>query len=113
MWQRIQHALANKYLIVGMGDVHRVNLQPRLQRAGIRHEEVESALVQQRSDINAHWVPRWRGAQNRIVARRPSCSHKRAGRKRNAITAAREIAVRSRFGFTKTRRFGRLISSCS
>jgi hypothetical protein len=57
MWAKIQHALANGYLIVGMGEAHRSNLQPRLTGAGIRNEEVASALVQQQKDIDANWVP--------------------------------------------------------
>jgi hypothetical protein len=57
MWERIQHANSSSYLIVGMGDAHRQNLQPRLDAAGIRHEEVAQALVAQQATIAGNWVP--------------------------------------------------------
>lgn len=57
MWQQIQVALANKYLIVGMGDAHRRNLSSRLTKASIDHREVEHSLVEQKTDIDKNWVP--------------------------------------------------------
>ncbi|MCG8326457.1 MAG: DUF4157 domain-containing protein [Chitinophagales bacterium] len=57
MWQKIQHANSNSYLIVGMGDAHRVNLTPRLNQAGITHEEVSNSLERQKNQINGNWTP--------------------------------------------------------
>lgn len=57
MWERIQHANTNNYLIVGMGDAHRQNLHLRLNTAGIRHEEVAQGLQAQRTTINSGWTP--------------------------------------------------------
>ncbi len=57
MWARVQHARANDYLIAGMGNAHRRNLRPRLDTAGIRHEEVAQSLSAQKTTINSHWVP--------------------------------------------------------
>ncbi len=57
MWGRIQHANANGYLIVGMGDAHRQNLQARLALAGIAEEEVTASLTRQRAAVNAGWTP--------------------------------------------------------
>jgi hypothetical protein len=59
MWQNIELArLAGiDYLLVGMGDAHRVNLAPRLNAAGIPHFEVSNALVDQEAEINRRWVP--------------------------------------------------------
>jgi hypothetical protein len=59
MWQNIELArLAGiDYLIVGMGDAHRVSLAPRLNRAGIPHFRVERALADQQAEINRNWVP--------------------------------------------------------
>lgn len=57
MWEKIQHANANAYLIVGMGDAHRRNLQTRLNRAGIPHQEVEQSLDAQRRAVNTGWTP--------------------------------------------------------
>jgi hypothetical protein len=57
MWQKIQVALANKYLIVGMGDAHRRSLSSRLTTAKIDHQEVEQSLVRQKTDIDKNWVP--------------------------------------------------------
>jgi hypothetical protein len=57
MWSKIQLALAGGFLIVGMGDAHRVNLTPRLNAAGISHDEVSNSLAQQASTVNSNWVP--------------------------------------------------------
>ncbi len=57
MWERIQHANSSNYLIVGMGDAHRQNLEPRLNAAGIRHEEVEQGLNAQQARVNSRWTP--------------------------------------------------------
>lgn len=57
MWRKVRQARARGYLLVGMGDAHRRNLQPRLTAAGIPHEEVESSLLAQQATINANWVP--------------------------------------------------------
>ena len=57
MWGRIQHADTNAYLIVGMGDAHRLNLAVRLNAAGIRHEEVVQGLQAQKTTVNSSWTP--------------------------------------------------------
>lgn len=57
MWRKVRQAKARGYLLVGMGDAHRRNLQARLTAAGIPHEEVEASLLAQQADINANWVP--------------------------------------------------------
>ena len=59
MWQNIELArlAGSDYLIVGMGDAHRQNLEPRLNRAGIPHSEVFDALTDQQQEINRNWVP--------------------------------------------------------
>lgn len=57
MWNRIQQAVAGGYLIVGMGDAHRRSLAPRLNAAGIPHEEVEASLGRQQSAVNRAWAP--------------------------------------------------------
>ena len=57
MWNRIQQAISGGYLIVGMGDAHRQNLAPRLNRAGIPHEEVVASLQRQQTAINSRWTP--------------------------------------------------------
>jgi hypothetical protein len=57
MWQKIRRARARGYLLVGMGDAHRRNLQTRLTAAGIPHEEVEASLLAQQTAVNANWVP--------------------------------------------------------
>ncbi len=57
MWNRIQQARTGGYLIVGMGDAHRQNLTPRLNTAGIPHEEVTASLLRQRTLINSRWKP--------------------------------------------------------
>jgi len=57
MWEKIQIALKGGYLIVGMGDAHRTNLQARLTKAGIPHEEVEKSLKAQSAAVNTSWVP--------------------------------------------------------
>ncbi len=56
MWEKIQTAKANGYLIVGMGNAHHINLQTRLNNAGIPHEEVEQSLKRQRNAVNTSWV---------------------------------------------------------
>ena len=55
MWQKIQGA--SSYLIVGMGDAHRVSLQPKLDAAGIPHFKIDEELVRQKQAIDAAWVP--------------------------------------------------------
>lgn len=56
MWQKIQTAVANKYLIVGMGDAHHQNLKARLDAAKINHAEVEQSLNDQKTAIDGKWV---------------------------------------------------------
>ena len=56
MWQNVQRARSRGYLLVGMGDAHRVNLQPRLTGARIPNEEVEQSLLAQQAGVNATWV---------------------------------------------------------
>ena len=55
MWQKIQGA--SSYLIVGMGDAHRVSLQPKLDAAGIPHFKIDEELVRQQQAVDAAWVP--------------------------------------------------------
>jgi len=55
MWQKIQGA--SSYLIVGMGDAHRVSLKPKLDAAGIPHFKIDDELVRQKQAIDAAWVP--------------------------------------------------------
>ncbi|HEU4432795.1 MAG TPA: DUF4157 domain-containing protein [Pyrinomonadaceae bacterium] len=57
MWNRLQQAISGGYLIVGMGDAHRQNLTPRLNAAGIAHEEVTASLLRQRTAVNSSWSP--------------------------------------------------------
>lgn len=57
MWEKIQVALKGGYLIVGMGDAHRKNLDPRLKKASIAHEEVEASLARQQAEVNKAWKP--------------------------------------------------------
>jgi len=57
MWNRLQQAIAGGYLIVGMGDAHRQNLTPRLNAAGIPHEEVAASLRRQQTAVNGSWRP--------------------------------------------------------
>jgi hypothetical protein len=55
MWQKIQAAA--HYLIVGMGDAHRVSLKKKLDAAGIPHARVDEELERQKQAIDATWVP--------------------------------------------------------
>jgi hypothetical protein len=55
MWEKIQKAKG--YLIVGMGDAHRVSLQGKLNKAGIPHEEVEASLKRQSKEVDSKWKP--------------------------------------------------------
>lgn len=55
MWQKIQGA--SSYLIVGMGDAHRVSLKAKLDAAGIPHFKIDEELVRQKRAIDAAWVP--------------------------------------------------------
>lgn len=57
MWHKIRRARAGSYLLVGMGDAHRRNLQTRLIAARIPNEEVQASLRAQRAAVNASWVP--------------------------------------------------------
>jgi Domain of unknown function (DUF4157) len=57
MWEKIQQAVSKGYLIVGMGDAHRTSLEPRLNKAGIPHEEVEQSLKRQKVAVDAGWKP--------------------------------------------------------
>ena len=57
MWEKIQQAVSKGYLIVGMGDAHRTNLEPRLKTAGIPNDEVSHSLTKQQTAINAGWKP--------------------------------------------------------
>ena len=54
MWQKIQGA--SSYLIVGMGDAHRVALRLKLDAAGIPHFKIDEELVRQKQAIDAAWV---------------------------------------------------------
>lgn len=54
MWGKILGAKG--YLLVGMGDAHRVNLTPKLDKAGIPHEKVDEGLKRQRDAIDRTWV---------------------------------------------------------
>jgi uncharacterized protein DUF4157 len=53
MWEKITNAKG--YLIVGMGDQHRINLTPKLNKAGIPHEEVTASLKRQKKEVNGKW----------------------------------------------------------
>jgi hypothetical protein len=55
MWQKIQGATG--YLIIGMGDAHRVSLSKKLDDAGIPHARVDEELERQKKAIDAVWVP--------------------------------------------------------
>jgi hypothetical protein len=55
MWQKIQGAA--HYLLVGMGDAHRVALKKKLDAAGIYHERVDLELEKQKKAVEAGWVP--------------------------------------------------------
>lgn len=57
MWRKIMQARRRGYLIVGMGEAHRQNLQPQLTRASIANEEVKASLLAQQAAINTTWVP--------------------------------------------------------
>jgi hypothetical protein len=56
MWKNILLAQANNYLIVGMGDEHRINLEAKLNTQGIAHEKVSDALARQSGDIESKWA---------------------------------------------------------
>ena len=53
MWQKIQSAKG--YLLVGMGDQHRVNLAGKLDKAGIKHAFIADDLEKQKTDVNGKW----------------------------------------------------------
>jgi len=53
MWEKIKNAKG--YLIVGMGDQHRIDLQGKLNKAGIPHEEVRASLKRQKTEIDGKW----------------------------------------------------------
>lgn len=55
MWEKIQLAKKQGYLVVGMGDAHRTHLKPRLDAAGISHEEVAQSLTRQKTAVDAAW----------------------------------------------------------
>jgi hypothetical protein len=55
MWQKIQGA--SSYLLIGMGDAHRVSLAKKLDAAGIPHFKIDEELVRQKQAIDAAWVP--------------------------------------------------------
>lgn len=55
MWQKIQGAAG--FLLVGMGDTHRQNLKPRLEKAGIPHAFVAADLRDQRDANDRKWTP--------------------------------------------------------
>ena len=57
MWERVKYAARNGYLIVGMGDAHRQNLESRLNAEGIAHARIDVDLKKQQADILADWVP--------------------------------------------------------
>ncbi len=57
MWNKVQQAVSGGYLIVGMGDAHRQSLAPRLNAAGIPHEEVEASLGRQQTAVSSNWTP--------------------------------------------------------
>jgi hypothetical protein len=56
MWSKIQDAKAGGYLLVGMGDRHRQNLTPRLDKDGIPHEFVPDSLERQKKAVAAAWT---------------------------------------------------------
>lgn len=53
MWEKITNAKG--YLIVGMGDQHRINLTAKLNKAGIPHEEVKASLARQKKEVDGKW----------------------------------------------------------
>jgi hypothetical protein len=57
MWGKIQKAVGQGYLLVGMGEAHRASLEPRLNKAGIANEEVETSLNAQKTAVDAAWKP--------------------------------------------------------
>jgi hypothetical protein len=56
MWEKVLEAKAGGFLLVGMGDQHRKNLTPKLDKAGIDHKRVDIALVKQRADVKGKWA---------------------------------------------------------
>jgi hypothetical protein len=57
MWERVKLADSSGYLIVGMGDAHRRDLEARLNAEGIAHARVDEHLKKQEAQIAATWVP--------------------------------------------------------
>jgi hypothetical protein len=57
MWERIAEADVGGYLLVGIGDNHRVALARRLRTAGIAHAKVDEDLVAQRAANQRQWLP--------------------------------------------------------
>jgi hypothetical protein len=55
MWEKIKYADAKGYLIVGMGDAHRVNLHTKLMDQKIDDEEVKQSLKRQSGEVAAGW----------------------------------------------------------
>lgn len=55
MWQKVQEAEKGKFLIVGMGDLHRINMTSTLDGAGIPHAEVKASLKKQAQEVKAKW----------------------------------------------------------
>jgi hypothetical protein len=56
MWEKVQHAKASDYLLVGMGDKHRQNLKEKLKTEGINDKKVDQDLKAQRDEIDRNWV---------------------------------------------------------
>jgi hypothetical protein len=55
MWEKIKNAKG--YLVVGMGDAHRGNLQTKLAAASIPNEEVQASITRQNTEVNMRWKP--------------------------------------------------------
>jgi hypothetical protein len=55
MWQKI--LTARGFLLIGMGDAHRMSLAPKLNAAGIPHAKVDEELRRQARDIARSWTP--------------------------------------------------------
>jgi hypothetical protein len=56
MWAKIQQAVVDGYLVVGMGDAHRTNLTTKLDKLGVAHAFVPDALAKQQTDVAAKWT---------------------------------------------------------
>ena len=54
MWEKIQKAKG--YLLVGIGDQHRLNMKGKLDGAAIPHAKVSEALVDHQKEVDTKWV---------------------------------------------------------